>query len=135
VLNNSKAITLRTSIIGHELRGNHSLINWFLSQHGSVTGYKKAIFSGLPTVELARVIRDFVLPNDGISGLYHVSADPISKFDLLKIVAEEYGKEIELVPSEDYVIDRSLDSSKFQLTTGYKTESWEMLIRKMREFN
>ena len=66
------AITLRTSIIGHELGPPHGLVDWFLSQRGSVKGYAKAIFSGLPTVELARVMREIVLPRPELSGLYHV---------------------------------------------------------------
>jgi len=57
-----------------------------------VKGYAKAIFSGLPTVELARVIKDYVLPNPSLHGLYHVSAEPIDKFSLLRLVADIYGK-------------------------------------------
>jgi dTDP-4-dehydrorhamnose reductase len=66
------AITLRTSLIGHELHGARSLINWFLAQEGSVRGFTKAIFSGLPTVEIARVIEAHVLPNPELHGLYHL---------------------------------------------------------------
>lgn len=129
------AITLRTSIIGHELHGNRSLINWFLSQEGSVKGFKRAIFSGLPTVELARVIRDFVIPNPGLHGLYHISAESINKFDLLSLVAKEYHKTIEIVADEQFAIDRSLDSSRFRLVTGYRPGSWPELIRLMHEFS
>lgn len=128
------AITLRTSIIGHELKSNRSLINWFLSQNGSIKGYKKAFFSGLPTVELARVIQDFVIPNPKLSGLFHVSVDPISKFDLLKIVAKEYQKEIAIIPDESLKIDRSLDSSKFKLATGFSVKPWPQLIAEMHKF-
>ena len=91
----ANTVTLRTSIIGHELNTSHSLIEWFLRQQGEISGYTKAIFSGLPTIELARVIRDFVLPNPSLSGLYHVAAAPISKYDLLNLVAQVYGKSIE----------------------------------------
>ncbi|MCC8467248.1 MAG: SDR family oxidoreductase, partial [Rickettsia endosymbiont of Eriopis connexa] len=85
------AITLRTSIIGHELAGNRSLINWFLSAEGQVKGFEKAIYSGFPTVELARIIRDFVLPNKELHGIYHVASKPINKLELLKLVAEIYN--------------------------------------------
>lgn len=130
----SNAITLRTSIIGHELSGARSLVGWFLAQEGSVKGFKRAIFSGLPTVEMARLIRDFVIPNPELHGLYHVSADPINKFDLLKIVAQAYGKSIEIVPDEKFVIDRSLNSNRFRLATGYKPEPWPELVNLMRDF-
>ncbi|WP_309680832.1 SDR family oxidoreductase [Polaromonas sp.] len=128
------AITLRTSIIGHELSGAHSLVGWFLAQQGSVNGFKRAIFSGLPTVELARVIRDHVIPNPELRGLYHVSAEPINKFDLLTLVAKAYGKTIDLTPDDRLAIDRSLDSSRFREATGYQPEPWPELVRRMREF-
>ncbi len=127
------AITLRTSIIGHELNSNHALVDWFLSQSGLVRGFGKAVFSGLPTVELARVMKDFVIPHSQLKGLYHVAADPISKLDLLRLVAAEYGKEIEIHPDDSLVIDRSLDGSRFRHATGYVAPCWPDLIRQMHE--
>ena len=128
------AVTLRTSIIGHELVGAHGLIGWFLAQHGPVKGFTRAIFSGMPTVELARVMRDFVIPKPGLRGIYHVSAEPINKFELLKLVAEAYGKEIDIEPDDQLVIDRSLDSSRFREITGYQPPTWPELVRRMHEF-
>ncbi|RVC95866.1 MAG: SDR family oxidoreductase [Mesorhizobium sp.] len=128
------AVTLRTSIIGRELNSAHSLIDWFLAQEGSVKGFTRAIFSGLPTLELARVIRDFVLPHAGLRGLYHVSAEAISKYDLLQLVAEIYGKRIRIERDDRLSIDRSLDSSRFRQTTGYDPPEWPALIRAMRDF-
>lgn len=121
-------ITLRTSIIGHELGSSHSLVDWFLGQEDVVKGYRKAIFSGLPTVEVARVIRDFVLPNPEMSGVYHLSAEPISKHDLLGLVAKIYKKQIKIVADDEIAIDRSLDSTRFRDATGYKPASWPDLI-------
>lgn len=129
------AITLRTSIIGHELAGVQSLVGWFLSQKGSVLGFRRAVFSGLPTVELARVIRDHVIPHPELHGLYHVSANPINKFDLLSMVARAYEKKIDIVPDDKLIIDRSLDSSRFREVTGYKPPNWLELVRRMREFS
>lgn len=128
-------ITLRTSIIGHELNRNHALVDWFLSQDGPVKGYAKAVFSGLPTVELARVMRDYVLPAPELHGLYHVGAAPIDKLSLLKLIAETYGKKIEIIPDEQVCIDRSLDSSSFRQATGYVPPSWAELIKKMHFHN
>ena len=128
------ALTLRTSMIGHELADHHGLVQWFLSRRGRVNGFTRAIFSGLPTVELSRVIRDFVLPRPELRGVYHVSAEPISKFNLLRLVAEVYGKETEIVPDESLVVDRSLDSSRFRASTGYAPPSWPDMVRSMRTF-
>jgi len=128
------AITLRTSIIGHELDGARSLVGWFLSQEGSVKGFKRAIFSGLPTVEIARLIRDHVIPHPDLHGLYHVSTEPINKFDLLTLVANQYGKSIDILPDETFVIDRSLDSTRFRAATGFQPAPWVELIRLMHDF-
>jgi len=129
------SITLRTSIIGHELLSANGLIGWFLAQEGQVKGYTRAIFSGLPTVELARVVKDFVLPNKTLSGLYHVASEPIAKYELLKIVAQVYGKSIEIVPDENLKIDRSLNAERFKDATGYVAPNWPELIKNMFEFN
>lgn len=126
-------ITLRTSIIGHELDGNRSLIDWFLSQEGAVRGFKQAIFSGLPTIELGCLIRDCVIPNPELTGVYHVSAEPISKYDLLSLVAEVYGKDIQILQDNEFTIDRSLDSSRFRKATGFSPASWPELIRSMHD--
>jgi dTDP-4-dehydrorhamnose reductase len=128
------ALTLRTSIIGHELGGSNSLVGWFLSQEGQVNGYDKAVFSGMPTVEIARVIRDYVIPHPELRGLYHLSVDPIDKYSLLKLVAEVYGKEITIVRNSDLVIDRSLDSTRFREATGFRPPPWHELVRRMHEF-
>lgn len=128
------AITLRTSIIGQELASSHGLIDWFLTQEGSINGYTRAVFSGLPTCELARVISEYVIPNPRLHGLYHVSADPITKYDLLRLVSEIYGHSVEIIPDDRPVIDRSLDSSRFRSTTGYTPPSWPDLIHRMRSF-
>ncbi|BDT60632.1 NAD(P)-dependent oxidoreductase [Massilia varians] len=128
------AITLRTSIIGHELDRHTSLIGWFLRQKGKVCGFDRAIFSGLPTIEVARVIRDFVIPHRELQGVYNLSAEPINKFDLLALVAEVYGKQINIVRDSSLVIDRSLDSTRFRQATGFVPPSWPELVRLMHNF-
>jgi dTDP-4-dehydrorhamnose reductase len=133
-LHDPQAVTLRTSIIGPELATAHGLVGWFLAQRGPVKGFTRAIFSGLPTVELARVIRDFVIPAADLSGLYHVSSAPISKYDVLRGVAREYGHSIEIAPDGELVIDRSLDSSRFRERTGYVAPAWQEMLRVMHEF-
>ncbi len=124
-------VTLRTSIIGHELQSSHGLVDWFLSQSESCNGYTRAIFSGVPTVILAKIIRDIVIPRPELHGVYHIAANPISKYDLLKLVAYVYEKEIDITPDDRLVIDRSLDANLFHEVTGYKSPTWEEMIKLM----
>lgn len=129
------AITLRTSIIGHELSGARSLLCWFLAQEGKVKGFTNAVFSGLPTNELARVVKDFVIPRPELHGLYHVAAKPIDKYTLLKLVSDVYGKTIDIVPDDHLIIDRSLCADRFAEAAGYVAPEWPELIQRMYEFH
>jgi dTDP-4-dehydrorhamnose reductase len=128
------SVTLRTSIIGHELRNGLGLLEWFLSQKETVAGFRRAIFSGLPAIELSRVIADFVLPNPALTGLYHLSTTPISKYDMLHLIRTEYGRQIEIRPDDTVAIDRSLDSTRFKTATGFVPPDWVALVRAMHRF-
>jgi dTDP-4-dehydrorhamnose reductase len=125
------ALTLRSSAIGHELCTNYGLLEWFLSQDKECLGFSRAIFSGLPSIVFGHVIKDFVLPNNNLQGLYHVSAAPINKYDLLKLIANIYGKKIEIKQDHEFIIDRSLNYEKFKAATGYMPSRWTELIEIM----
>lgn len=125
------AVTLRTSIIGHELNSSDSLVNWFLSQHGTVKGYEKAVFSGFPAVELAKIIRDYVIPIPDLQGLFHISSNPIDKYSLLSLIADIYHKDINIIKDDRLVIDRSLNADKFKKATNYEPPSWPALVHNM----
>ncbi|MDO8437325.1 MAG: SDR family oxidoreductase [Nitrosomonadaceae bacterium] len=124
-------ITLRTSTIGHELQSSYGLLDWFLSQQGQCKGFSRAIFSGLPTVVFAQIIRDVVIPRSDLFGLYHVAGRAIAKYDLLRLVAEIYGKPIEIVRDDQFTIDRSLNADRFKAATGYVAPDWPVLIKTM----
>ena len=128
------AVTLRTSIIGRELSTRNGLVEWFLNERGAVKGFSKAIFSGLTTDELARVMLEFVFNRPALRGTYHVSAEPIDKYRLLNIVKEVYEAATEIVLDQEVTIDRSLDSSRFRNTTGYRPPTWPEMIKRMRGF-
>jgi dTDP-4-dehydrorhamnose reductase len=126
------AVTLRTSIIGRELSGSSGLVEWFLANRGKkVDGYSRAIFSGLTSAELARTILSVAVSHAGLEGLYHVSVDPISKYDLLHLLNAEYDAGVTIVENDRVLIDRSLDSTRFREATGFRSRPWPELIREM----
>ena len=133
-LETKNSLTIRTSIIGHELESKYSLVNWFLSSKNCVKGFTKAIYSGFPSVEIARIIHEFIIPNKSISGIYNLSSNPISKYELLKIISGQYKHKIDIIPDETVVIDRSLDATLFNKRTKYICPSWTKLIEDMYEF-
>jgi dTDP-4-dehydrorhamnose reductase len=124
-------VTLRSSIIGRELKARLGLIEWFLCQKGPVHGYKNAIYTGFTTDEMSKILLNVIIPNPALSGVYHVSSDPISKYDLLRLVKEKLNLETEIIPDEGFRCDRSLDSSRFRSLTGYTPPSWEQMIEEL----
>jgi len=134
VLYSPNSITLRTSLIGHELFTKNSLLDWFLSQENKANGYTNAVFSGFTTLEFSNILFEKVLPNSQLSGLLHVASNPISKFDLLKKIAEVYKKNIEIMPYKDFYCNRVLISDKFNKLTNYTPPSWESMINNLYDF-
>lgn len=127
------ALTLRTSIIGRELDSQNGLIEWMLSNRGgTIRGYTNAIFSGFPTVVLAGIIGELIEEHGTLSGLFHLSSEPIAKLDLLNDYKEAFGLNIDIEPYDDFRIDRSLDSTRFRSATGIEIPNWPELIAAMR---
>lgn len=126
-------VTLRTSIIGHELKGKLGLVEWFMAQQNRTKGFTKAIFSGFPTIEIARIIEQFVIPNSELSGLYQVSSSAISKYDLLRLIADKYGKTIDIEPFGEYAVNRALNSERFAKESGYIAPGWPELVAQMHQ--
>lgn len=124
-------LTLRTSLIGHEIRSGVSLIDWFLSSREPVAGYSGAVFSGLPTIEVAHLLADRILPERGLRGLYHLSAEPIDKDRLLRIVAKTYVHDVPIRTVAEPRIDRSLDSARLRRALAYRPPDWEWLVQAM----
>jgi dTDP-4-dehydrorhamnose reductase len=123
-------VTIRSSIIGHELGTQYGLIEWFLAQNNPIKGYTRAIYTGFPTKTFAKILDQYVLRSD-LEGLWQVSSDPISKYELLHIVKRVYGRTIEIIPDSDVMIDRSLNSMRFRERTGYMPAPWETMIKEM----
>ena len=125
-------VTLRTSIIGRELKNKLGLMEWFLAQKGSISGYQRAIFTGFTTDEIARIISKVVIPNPNISGVYQVSSEPISKYDLLLLAKKSFKRDdLEIRPDADFFCDRSLNSQRFRDFTGYQPPSWQEMVEEM----
>ena len=127
-----QTLTLRTSIIGRELRGHLGLIDWFLSQRGKhVNGYVHALYSGLTTIATADLASRIIREHAELQGLWQVSGNPISKFDLLRIVNRTYNLGIDLTPEETFQCDRRLSSDRFRGHTGWQPETWDNMISEL----
>lgn len=131
-VNSPNCLTVRTSLIGRELREKKSLLEWFLAQKGQVRGYKKAVFSGLTTYALTQIIKEIILKYPELNGIYHIAGGPINKYELLTRLKDIYKKDIEIIPDETVKVDRSLDASKFRDNTSIKIPSWDEMLEDLR---
>lgn len=126
------ALTLRTSIIGRELVRHRSLLDWFLSQNGQrVRGFRKAIYSGVTTNHLAETVAEIIEKKPELSGLYQVASEPISKFDLLRLLRDAYRLNVEIEPDDTEVCDRSMLGARFVEATGIVCPPWPELADRL----
>jgi dTDP-4-dehydrorhamnose reductase len=126
------AITLRTSIIGRELTEHRSLLDWFLSQNGgSARGFRRVIYSGITTNEMANVVTMLVRDLPALSGTFQVASDPISKFELLTLIRDAYRLDIEMTPDDREVSDRSMIGQRFTDASGWRAPSWPEMVREL----
>jgi dTDP-4-dehydrorhamnose reductase len=126
-------LTLRTSIIGRELSRKKSLLEWFLAQSGSIKGYTKAIYTGFTTHEMGRIIEKMIVEHPEASGVYHVSSNPISKYELLELTKNIMDHDIEIIPDASFECDRSLNSTRFRSEFNYKPPSWNAMIQEIKQ--
>jgi dTDP-4-dehydrorhamnose reductase len=127
-------LTLRTSIIGRELNTTSGLIGWFLSnQGGKIRGFRKAIYTGFTTAALSDIVADVLEKHPNLSGMYQVSSKPINKYDLLLLARDAFRVDIEIEPDDDFVLDRSLDSSRFRAEAGFTPPTWKQMIQSMAD--
>ncbi|MGB7442584.1 MAG: SDR family oxidoreductase [Coleofasciculaceae cyanobacterium] len=129
----SHTLTLRTSIVGLELEHKTGLVEWFLNSPEPVKGFQGAMYNGLTTIELSRLIEQLITEFPQLHGLYQVSSEVISKYDLLCLVKEKFGLTTEIIPDDTFKLDRTLDSSRFREVTGYYPPTWSAMIEAMTE--
>jgi dTDP-4-dehydrorhamnose reductase len=128
-LHEAPAITLRSSIIGLEVARKASLVEWFLAQQGTIRGFTRAIYSGLTTLEMARVVELCLNEQRDLYGLWQVASHPIDKFDLLSRLSQKMSrKDLTIEPDDSFVCDRSLSGREFTARTGYRAPNWNVML-------
>jgi dTDP-4-dehydrorhamnose reductase len=122
-------LTLRTSLIGRELRSSLGLLEWLISNRGgSVKGFSRAVFSGFTTIALASEIAVLIEEHPALDGIWHLASEPIDKLALLTMLERELELGIEIVPDDSVMIDRSLDSTRLCRATGRQPRRWDEMV-------
>ena len=130
-VHDSNCLTIRTSIIGRELSRHTSLLDWFLAQTSNIKGYRNAIYSGFTTIEMCKIIDKIILQFPNASGVYQVSSKPISKYELLLMLRKHFGRDIDIIPDDNFRCNRSLDSSRFRSEFAYVPPSWNEMVEEL----
>lgn len=128
------ALVIRGSVIGRELKGHTSLLDWFLRQDGrEIKGFTQAIYSGLSSIETARVVLMVLQKVPLLNGLYHVASDPINKYELLNLAKEAFKVDVMIHKEDGGSVDRSLNAEKFNGALGYVPPSWSAMMKELAE--
>lgn len=130
-------VTIRSSLIGREIDSRNGLVEWFLSNRGkAVPGFRRAIFSGFTTHEMANVVEMLIDKRPITNGVWQVAADPVSKFELISKIDAEANTQVKITPNDQVICDRSLDGEMFSRATGYRAPDWDDMIKSMvRDFH
>ena len=131
---NENSMTLRTSIIGPEINSSKGLLEWFKSKNEIVYGYSNVWFTGFPTIELARIIFNYIIKKDIKNDIYNVSSNPINKLNLLMLINNIYGLNKKILEDKSIKVNRTLDCSKFIAETNFIKDEWHLMIKKMKQF-
>ena len=125
-------LTLRTPILGREIEGKTELVEWFLAQKNKkIKGFANAIYSGITSPEIAKQVIQIIKNYPNLEGLYQISSQPISKYDLLVMLNEIAAVDATIERDETYATNKSLDSKKYRQLTGYQPPSWHYMLTEM----
>ena len=128
-VNYGSALTLRTSIVGRQISGQESFFEWVLSQERKIaSGYRNALYTGLTTYALSRVISEVISHHFALSGLWQVASEPISKFELMNKLNQALALDIEIEENTEFKCDRRLDGSPFFQATGIRVPTWDEMV-------
>ncbi|MCX7717160.1 MAG: SDR family oxidoreductase [Candidatus Sumerlaeaceae bacterium] len=126
------ALTIRSSIIGRQLSGTSGLVEWFISQRGrKVKGFARAVYTGLTTAAMVRLIERVLIEHPTLSGVWQVASSPITKLDLLTDLNERLGLGIEIERDDEFACDRSLSGARFERETGILVPSWDEMLAEL----
>ena len=131
---NGNHLTIRTSFIGPEIYSKSSFFEWIISnKNNEINGFSNAIYSGFTTKAFAKILSEVIDEHKNLNGLWHISSNPINKFDLIKLISKVYKLNIKINRNSSFQCDRSLNSLKFRNKTNITIPSWNDMIKNLYE--
>lgn len=129
---NNKDLTVRSSYFGPDRNKNgQGLLNWFFSQKGTVSGYKKVVFTGVTSLEFAKFVDEYGMTATGVYNLGAIKS--VSKYYLLQTIKEKFSlDDIEIVPQDNVISDTSVTTERNDIK--YRKKSYEAMINELYDF-
>lgn len=126
---NNKHLTLRTSVVGPELKSDgEELFHWFMNQVGDISGFTKSIWSGVTTIQLAKAVECSIRKD--ITGLHHVTNNSsINKYDLLRLFKKHTKKDINIIQADGKKVNKSFIDSRGLF--DFKIPSYDLMVSEM----
>ena len=127
------ALTLRSSMIGPELFNKTELFEWVINnKEKEINGFSRVMYSGVTTVYMANLIADLIENHNNISGIYNIASNPISKFELLHLINDNFDLGLVINKDQNIISNKTLDTSKIENELGIKSPSWNQLIIELK---
>ncbi|AKD24666.1 dTDP-4-dehydrorhamnose reductase [Polynucleobacter duraquae] len=127
-------LTVRISTVGPELNTKYGLLAWFMSCEDKCYGFRNAFFNGITSLEFSKIMNDIILPSPHLQGLFHISSNRISKYNLLRLFSIVLGKKIFIEANKTFIVDRTLSSTKFSLETNYIPKKFSKQLIELKQF-
>ncbi len=133
VINSSHSITLRGSMIGRELENKTELLEWFLKQNNKdIRGFSEVMYSGITTVKMAEIVLKIIFSYPKLSGLFNVSSEPLSKFELLQLFNENFNVNANIESDSSYSSNKNLISNRFFTELKIDQPIWVDMVKELK---
>jgi dTDP-4-dehydrorhamnose reductase len=122
----TESMIIRCSVIGKEPAAFVSLLGWVLSQPkgGSINGFTNHLWNGLTTLHFAKVVSGIIKADNFSKGIVHlVPKDKVSKYELIKIIANEFGRSD--LDIREFSAENAIDRSLVTLNSVRNLQMWQ----------
>ena len=133
-INSKSSLTIRSSMIGPELFNKTELFEWIINNKGKeIKGFSKALYSGVTTVYMAKLVAEIIKNHKNLNGIYNVASKPISKFELLHLINNNFDFGLIINENKTVISNKTLNASKLEKEIGLQPPSWDELIFELKK--
>jgi len=133
-INSKSSLTIRSSMIGPELFNKTELFEWIINnKEKEINGFSRVMYSGVTTVYMAKLVADLIDNHKNLSGIYNVASKPISKFELLHLINDNFDLGLIINDDKTVISNKTLNASKIEKQIGLQPPSWDDLIFELKK--